>query len=94
MITEQQINEACNKAYKEAGQNAYFENGFKKGVNFGKEATTETIISYIENDSEILIPIDEMINKEGKAITKKEYGIVLLKYLLLELREKFNTTEL
>lgn len=51
----------------------------------------EEIINYIENDAEIAIPIDEFFDAEGNHITKKEYGKVLLKYLVIELREKFLT---
>jgi len=49
----------------------------------------EQIINYIENDSEILIPIEELMNIDGTHITKKQYGKVLLKYLAIELREHF-----
>jgi len=31
------IKEGMDEAYKEAGQNAYFGNGFKSGVSFTKE---------------------------------------------------------
>lgn len=33
-ISEKEIEDAMNKAYKKAGYNAYFGNGFKCGVNF------------------------------------------------------------
>ena len=36
-ITEKQIKEGMDKAYKEAGHNAYFGNGFKAGVRFVQE---------------------------------------------------------
>ena len=32
----QTVNEGLNKAYKEAGQNAYFGNGFMLGVDFAQ----------------------------------------------------------
>ena len=51
------------------------------------------LIYYIENDSMILMPIDEFFNDAGEHITKKEYGKVLLKYLCIELRDKFITTK-
>ena len=47
------------------------------------------LIDYIENHAEIPIPIDEMFNEDGNHITKKEYGKVLLKHLVEELRCKF-----
>ena len=40
MITDEQIADACNKAYLEAGQNAYFGNGFEAGVKFTIEQLT------------------------------------------------------
>lgn len=48
----------------------------------------EELINYIENDAEIAIPINEMFNENGGHITKKEYGLILLKYLVTELRLK------
>jgi len=32
----QTVNEGLNKAYKEAGQNAYFGNGFMRGIDFAQ----------------------------------------------------------
>lgn len=49
----------------------------------------EQIISYIENDAEIAMPINELTHESGRSLTKKEYGHVLLKYLVKELREHF-----
>lgn len=49
----------------------------------------EQIINYIENDAEIAIPINELMREDGRHLTKKEYGHVLLKYLVIELREHF-----
>jgi hypothetical protein len=49
----------------------------------------EQIINYIENDAEILIPIEDFFNEDGSHLTKKQYGIVLLKHLAAELRERF-----
>ncbi len=46
----------------------------------------EDIISYIENDSECLMPIDRMFNEDGSHITKKKYGHILLEVLGKELR--------
>lgn len=49
----------------------------------------EQIISYIENDAEIAIPIDRFFNEDGSHITKKQYGKILLEVLCQELREHF-----
>jgi lysophospholipase L1-like esterase len=57
--------------------------------NKSKPLLAEVLISYIENDAEIAIPINELMNEDGTHFTKKEYGKVLLKYLCIELREYF-----
>ena len=49
----------------------------------------EQIINYIENDAEIAMPINELMHEDGTNLTKKEYGHILLKYLVIELREHF-----
>lgn len=51
--------------------------------------SNNVLIDYIENDAEIAIPIDEFFNDDGTNITKKQYGKVLLKYLVKELREHY-----
>lgn len=48
------------------------------------------IIDYIENDAEIAMPINELMHDDGRHLTKKEYGKVLLKYLVLELRKHYS----
>ena len=57
--------------------------------NFAKPMLAEVLISYIENDAEIAMPVNELIKEDGTHLTKKEYGKVLLKYLCIELREHF-----
>lgn len=57
--------------------------------NKSKPLLAEVLISYIENDAEIAMPINELMNEDGTHLTKKEYGKVLLKYLCIELREHF-----
>jgi len=47
------------------------------------------MIQYIESEAEILIPMYELSNKDGSRITKHQYGLVMIKYLCEELREKF-----
>lgn len=49
----------------------------------------EQIINYIENEAEIAMPANELMHESGRHLTKKEYGEVLLKYLVIELREHF-----
>lgn len=50
------------------------------------------LIDYIENEAEIAMPINELMHEEGRHLTKKEYGEVLLKYLVKELRARFIAT--
>lgn len=51
--------------------------------------SNSALIDYIETEAEVLIPIEEMFNKDGTHITKKEYGKVVIKYLAKELREHY-----
>ena len=47
------------------------------------------IINYIEQDAEVIIPIEEFFNEDKSHITKNQYGKVVIKYLCNELRDKF-----
>jgi hypothetical protein len=51
--------------------------------------SNSALIDYIETEAEIAMPIDELMNDDGSHITKKQYGKVLLKYLVKELREHY-----
>lgn len=51
--------------------------------------TAKTIINYIKNDAEILIPAERFFDEEGNHLTKKQYGLVLLEFLCEELEENF-----
>jgi len=42
-ITKEQIKTGLNKAYEDAGQNAYFGNGFKAGVAFTLRQVKNTV---------------------------------------------------
>lgn len=55
----------------------------------GVSGSANEIINYIENEAEIAIPINELMHEEGRHLTKKEYGHVLLKFLVKELREHY-----
>lgn len=52
--------------------------------------TAIDVINYIESDCEIAIPIDRFFNEDGNSITKKEYGRILLEFLVVELRSKLS----
>lgn len=54
-----------------------------------REQLANKMIDYIENDAEIAMPIGELMNEDGTHLTKNEYGKVLLKYLVKELKTKF-----
>ena len=49
----------------------------------------DEVIKYIENDAEIAMPVNELMHEDGRHLSKKEYGHVLLKYLIVELKERF-----
>jgi hypothetical protein len=51
-------------------------------------AHAASLIDYIENNAEIAMPINELMHEDGRHLSKKEYGKVLLKYLVKELRIK------
>lgn len=54
-----------------------------------QRASNSALIDYIENDTEIAIPIDDFFNDDGSHITKKQYGKILIKYLVKELRNRY-----
>jgi len=53
------------------------------------EKTVTDVIDYIENDCMVLMPTEAFFDKDGNKISKKEYGLKLIKYLSKELRKKF-----
>ncbi|MFL1896757.1 hypothetical protein ACJRPK_13710 [Aquimarina sp. 2-A2] len=78
------INEAINK-YAES----YSEMKIKLLGIANVSKCADEVIRYIENDAEIAMPVNELMHEDGRHLTKKEYGDVLLKYLIQELRERF-----
>ena len=89
IFTEEQIKKGLNAAYKKAGHNAYFGEGFRAGIEFANQAETLPIDSGIEcseiycmhdsEDSEIFCAFDD---KERAELEHKEtyapYQIVKL----------------
>jgi len=59
-----------------------------KALHIGS-VSNSALIDYIENDAEIAMPINELMHEDGRHLTKKEYGKVLIKYLVKELRERY-----
>jgi hypothetical protein len=51
--------------------------------------SNSALINFIETDAEIAMPLNELMHEDGRHLTKKEYGKVLLKYLIKELREHY-----
>lgn len=47
-LTEEDINKGMDDAFKRAGHNAYFGNGFRAGVKFASDRFINTIISELE----------------------------------------------
>ena len=69
---------------------AHLEEQIKQGQLLPIDSVSNSaLINYIENDAEIAMPIDELMHEDGRQLTKKEYGKVLLKYLVKELREHY-----
>jgi hypothetical protein len=66
-----------------------FVKGFKQAQSMNEWVSVEQIINYIENDAEIAIPIEDLMGENGIGLTKKQYGLVLLKHLVIELRNRF-----
>lgn len=75
--------------YIESIMEKVYKCGLRDATQPPPTVSAEEIIDYIEKDAEILIPIEELTNKGGNRITQKEYGHILLKYLVLELRHKY-----
>ena len=55
-ITKEQIKDGLNKAYKEAGNNAYFGSGFDAGIKFAMSLVNETQENVI-NCPDDLVPV-------------------------------------
>ena len=75
-----------NSVYSESELKALTE-----ALNIQNVSNSE-LIDYIENDAAIPIPINALMKNEdglSSAITKREYGLVLIKYLVKELRERY-----
>jgi len=51
--------------------------------------SNSALIDYIENDAEIAMPINALMHEDGRHLTKKEYGKVILKYLVKELKQHY-----
>ena len=101
-LTQQQIQEQAEKLYPVPDRTGhdeytkcqlreYMQDAFTAGAQWMQERENlrlAELINYIENDAEIAIPINELMNERGN-VSKKEYGLVLLKHLVIELRTKF-----
>jgi DNA-binding Xre family transcriptional regulator len=68
-ITDEQINEGLGKAYKKAGHNAYFGNGFEAGVRFTQELVENLTIPVVMPS---LLEIDFLIMRKEKGLTLRE----------------------
>lgn len=66
-----------------------FIEGYQQALEERPSWDIKQLINYIENDAEIAIPCNELMNEDRGHLTKKEYGLVLLKHLVIELRNKF-----
>lgn len=68
-ITDEQINEGLGKAYKRAGHNAYFGNGFEAGVKFTRELVENLTIPCVIPS---LLEIDFLIMRKEKGLTLRD----------------------
>lgn len=59
-ITEKQIKEGLEKAYKKAGHNAYFANGFEAGVKFVQDLVEKLTIPVDSVCPDCKIDLDKM----------------------------------
>jgi hypothetical protein len=64
-FSEEQLIDAQNKAYLEAGHNAYFGNGFNAGVKFVLDA-----LKNIESSSRVISRFFIFTGKENGEVTK------------------------
>lgn len=74
MITDEQIADACNKAYLKAGHNAYFGNGFEAGVKFALEQVKNLSSNTVLGDSLPSIKCDDCkgdISKDGECFCNR-----------------------
>lgn len=71
------------------GNNAETHDKLTKDILSLLNYNNKEIINYIENEMEIEIPIEELIHEDGGPIGKKEYGKILLKYLIKELKKYY-----
>jgi hypothetical protein len=70
LINDSQIMEACEKAYKESAHNAYFANGFNKGVVFALEkCKVYEMLDMLQNCKEyFLLKTDKYSEEKAEAI--------------------------
>lgn len=63
MITDEQIKQGLDKAYKEAGHNAYFGNGFEAGVKFAleqvKKINYDAVLPIVFEPGDVIMFCDE-----------------------------------
>lgn len=67
-ITDQQITDGVNKAYKKAGANAYFGNGFNYGVSFTEDHYSELL----EQRNELLDCLSGLLDDFRYYISEQE----------------------
>lgn len=76
MIPQKAIQDACDKAYKQVGDNAYFANGFSLGVKFAieyiKASQKQDVVCNFCNKSK---PVDDVYFLDG---TLREDGSTVI----------------
>jgi len=68
-ITDEQKNEGLGKAYKKAGHNAYFGNGFEAGIQFTQDLIKNLTLPVVLPS---LLEIDFLIMRKEKGLTLRD----------------------
>ena len=68
-ITDEQKNEGLGKAYKKAGHNAYFGNGFEAGIQFTQDLIKNLTLPVALPS---LLEIDFLIMRKEKGLTLRD----------------------
>lgn len=69
MFTKEEIKEGLDKAYKEAGHNAYFSNGFNAGIRFA-ESKLYTLQDLIDCCGEVSCEDGTLVGKTPAELYK------------------------
>lgn len=75
-LTREQIKQGLDEAYKEAGHNAYFGNGFEAGVKYAQEQLKILNIPVVSKRSELLIAFADWVFEQPLHLGGRERELV------------------